>query len=109
MDRFDSPRWGGARLRHRAAAQRQEDDAGRLPNFPPDRKDGWIDAYILFLERCHKRLGGGAISAHYLDVIARTYSTFCATGDPWYRWHSWRAIQVCCQWLAQLQRPLNEP
>jgi hypothetical protein len=100
MDRFDSPGRYGARVQHRAAAQR--DDADRLRNFPPDRKDRWLDAYIPYLEQCHKRFGGGAISAHYLDVLSRTYSQFCATGDPWYRWHSWRAVQTCVQWLGQL-------
>jgi hypothetical protein len=64
-------------------------------------EDRWLELRLSFLRALHRRFGAGPISHHYLAAATRSYGEYCATCDGFYRFAAWRAVQACCQWLAQ--------
>jgi hypothetical protein len=74
-----------------------------LPDEQPHcNRDRWLERYVQYLTREHKRLGGGAIGIHYLDCITASYHEFLSTGTQQARFRTWVGIRTICQWLTSI-------
>jgi hypothetical protein len=70
--------------------------------------DPWLEGYLTYLEREHRRLSGGGIGRHYFKCAVAAYEAWRASRCPRYRHSAWLGIRVSCMWLAQLEGARNK-
>jgi hypothetical protein len=64
-------------------------------------RDPWLENYLPYLDTLYVGCGSGPIGSHYICAARKSYSLFCETCDPFFRFSAWRAVQATCQWLCQ--------
>jgi hypothetical protein len=69
----------------------------------PNVQDPWIEAYLEAGEYWRIQVNAEGIVLNHLRHAWGSYGKYCTSGDPFFRWSAWSAIQMVAERLAHLQ------